>query len=289
MCTGAISAAAQNPEPKLPATGTAQAPESTLTDKKGPSDTPGRNVEPAIEGYCPTSYLMLGKPVKGDPAYQSEHLGDLYYFSSAEAKEAFDADPWKYAPQFAGLCTTALGGTYGHRNPADPEVFDVVDGKVYLFVSDRAKRAYDRGPEIYINNATIRFNVPALDGYCPASYQVNGQALRGRKDLSQQYRGRIYHFVNRAAHEAFQSDPARFVPRYDGFCAKGMSRGKRFPADPQYFFVTNNTTYLFFDARAKLDFQIDTQQKIEQADANWERSEKERLEELRKILRSGNP
>ncbi len=241
-------------------------------DAGNPKPEPGAKEpkrEPALLGYCPAAYLLLGKAVKGDPDYTSTYADELYQLSSAEAGKLFDADPEKFLPQFAGLCTTALGGSYGNRLPSDPKVFDIRNGKVYLFSSPRAKRAYDKSPEWFIARAGPLFAQPALDGYCPVSYQQHNQALKGQPDARHLYRSRFYHFVSDAAKAAFAKEPQRYLPQYDGYCTEGVSRNKRYPADPTQFVVRKNKTYLFFDADAKAKFIARPEEIVHKADANW--------------------
>lgn len=208
---GTLLARAEEPKPEAE-------PKPAIVEQKPPSAPQVQNQkpEPALRGYCPTAYHLLDKAVKGNPANQSTYAGELYYLSSAEAKKQFDADPEKFLPQFAGLCTTALGGSYGNRLPSDPEVFAIVDGKLYLFSCKRAKRNYEIAPEIYISNATIRFNKPALDGYCPVSYQQRSKAIKGHQTWKERYRSSIYHFAS-----AVRERPSSTIPRntYRGITA----------------------------------------------------------------------
>lgn len=228
-----------------------------------------RKRQPALEGYCPVAYLLLQKVVKGESAFTSRHAGELYKLSSAEAKKQFDADPGRFLPQFGGLCTTALGGSYGNRLPSDPEVFEIRNGKLYLFSSPRAKKAYDTNPQRYITRAAELFEEPALDGYCPVSYQQRNQALKGQPGAKFLYRQRVYHFVDEEAQAKFIKEPHRFLPEFDGYCAEGVSRGKRYPADPTLFVVHNGRTYLFFDSKAKAEFIAHPEKLIPAADFNW--------------------
>jgi hypothetical protein len=48
--------------------------------------------------------------------------------------EAFKADPEHFAPQFGGYC--AYNASQGHQVAANPRVYAVQNGKLYLF-SDR--------------------------------------------------------------------------------------------------------------------------------------------------------
>jgi YHS domain-containing protein len=223
----------------------------------------------ALKGYCPAAYLLYGRPIKGDPKYQSMHRGELYYLRNAEAKKQFDADPEKFLPRFGGLCTTALGGSYLKRMPADPEVFTIHDGRVYLFTSQRVKKYFDETPAWFIARAKSTFAEPALGRYCVVSYLARNKAVKGRPEIKYLYRGWYYHFASHDARAGFIADPDGYLPQYDGFCTEGVSRNKRYPADPDMFIVHNAKTYLFFDTATRVKFMIDPEPMIEKADANW--------------------
>jgi len=225
--------------------------------------------EPTLGGYCPASYLLAGKAVKGDAAYRSEYQGNVYFLADAEAKKQFDADPDKFLPQYGGLCTVALGGTYGNRLPSDPTLFRVVDGKVYLFSVERAVKNFDGKPKEYIATANERFAKPMIQGYCPVSYQLSGKAVIGDVKFKQLMRGEVYHVASAEALAAFVKEPDKFIPQYAGFCAAGVSKGKRYPGDPTIFAVVEGRTYLFFDENAKKTFQANPTETMMTADANW--------------------
>ena len=166
-----------------------------------------KDLELAFDGYCPAAYLLTGEATKGDPAHQMAYRGRLYHFSSKEARKKFQDNPEKFHPQFAGLCLTALGGSYGNRLPSDPAVFEIVDGKVYLFSSERARRAYrDLGLQTYITEARRRWAQPALDGYCPVSFQTENKALKGDAEFKAVLGVKVYHLASAEAKTAFEKD-----------------------------------------------------------------------------------
>lgn len=226
-------------------------------------------LETAIKGYCPIAYREQHKPVLGDPAHHSAHQGVVYFFTSAEAKKRFDADPAKHVPQFGGLCTTALGGTYGNRFEADPEVFAVYADRLFLFSSIRARRAFETSPNDFVVTATSRFRKPALDGYCPVAYQEHSRAVRGSETHRFVYRGKVYNLLDRKAVALMEKDPKAYLPQYDGMCPVAAASNQRFPGDPKLYYVSEGKTYLFFDHAAQTAFMNDPTGTIERADANW--------------------
>jgi YHS domain-containing protein len=86
----------------------------------------------AIKGYDPVAYFTQSKAVKGNKELAVSYLGILYYFSSAENKEAFKAAPFKYQPEYGGWCAYAMGQN-GEQVSVDPETFKILNGRLYLF------------------------------------------------------------------------------------------------------------------------------------------------------------
>ena len=92
-----------------------------------------------LKGYDPVAYFTEDAAVKGSDAFSAQHEGVTYHFASAGNRDAFLAEPAKYAPAFGGYC--AMGTAMGLKLDTDPELFRVVEGTLYLNV---AKPAQDR-------------------------------------------------------------------------------------------------------------------------------------------------
>lgn len=91
----------------------------------------------AIDGFDPVAYFDGGKPLEGTSSYQAEWQGAKWRFASAEHRERFRKEPEKYAPRFGGYCAyqVAMGELVG----ADPEVWRIEDGRLYLFYNGEAR------------------------------------------------------------------------------------------------------------------------------------------------------
>ena len=113
----------------------------------------------AIEGYDPVAYFMDNKAVKGDEKFQSSYEGAAYDFASAEHKAAFDKDPGKYAPQFGGFCT--YGHSQGHTSPIDPNVFQIVDGRLLLQYSAGARDKFNQDKDGNLKKAAANWPATA--------------------------------------------------------------------------------------------------------------------------------
>lgn len=102
----------------------------------------------ALEGYCPVAYFAVNKPVRGKAEYASEHNGVTYYLVSADAKEAFDAEPEKYIPAYGGWC--AFGMSISDKFPVDPTNFKIADGRLLVFLRNEnvdARALWNQGDE----------------------------------------------------------------------------------------------------------------------------------------------
>ena len=86
----------------------------------------------AIDGYDPVAYFKNNKAIEGKKEFAVDHQGAVYYFSSAENKDAFIKNPSAYEPQYGGWCAYAMGKN-GEKVNVDPETFKIINGKLYLF------------------------------------------------------------------------------------------------------------------------------------------------------------
>jgi YHS domain-containing protein len=106
----------------------------------------GQSAPPALalKGYDPVAYFTEGKPVKGIREISYDWDEERYLFSNPKNKAAFASAPDKYSPQFGGLCST--GVAFGQKVEADPQAWKIVDGKLYLFSSLKAKAMAEGDP-----------------------------------------------------------------------------------------------------------------------------------------------
>jgi len=85
----------------------------------------------ALKGYDPVSYFTDGKPEQGSAEFTFAFDDTTYWFKSAEHKAKFAAEPERYAPQFDGFCAVQL--SRGRKVEADPEAWEITNGKLYVF------------------------------------------------------------------------------------------------------------------------------------------------------------
>lgn len=100
----------------------------------------------SLKGHDPVSYFSDGRPVKGSAGINFDFDEARYLFSSQKNRERFASSPERYTPQFAGLCATGM--SMGMKAEADPSVFKIVDGKLYVFSSTQARDKAEKDPAL---------------------------------------------------------------------------------------------------------------------------------------------
>lgn len=85
----------------------------------------------AIGGYDVVSYFS-NKALKGDAKITAKHNNATYLFATSANRDAFKANPTKYLPQFDGYCAWGVAAK-STKFSINPETFEVIDGKLYLF------------------------------------------------------------------------------------------------------------------------------------------------------------
>jgi YHS domain-containing protein len=105
----------------------------------------------AIKGYDTVAYFTEGKALKGTEDFTFSWHGMRWFFLSRENRDLFAAGPEKYAPQYDGWCAWAM--TEARKSVTDPEVWKIVDGKLYLNCSRAAYEKWSRDIPGHIKKA----------------------------------------------------------------------------------------------------------------------------------------
>lgn len=71
--------------------------------------------------------------IPGKADITAEYNGAIFAFSTEANRDAFLADPVKYAPQYDGHC--AYGVSKGGKVPGNPNLWRIVDGKLFLNIT----------------------------------------------------------------------------------------------------------------------------------------------------------
>ena len=117
-----------------------------------------------VEGYDLVTYQISKRPLRGNGNYVVDYKGTTYLFTSENNMEAFKKNPEKYLPAYGGWC--AYGVAVGKKFTADPEVWELVDGKLYLNLDNGIKNIWSKDISGNIKKADI--NWPNIKDKSPA-------------------------------------------------------------------------------------------------------------------------
>ncbi len=122
----------------------------------------------ALHGYDAVAYFTEGHAVRGNAEFTATHDGAAYRFASAAHKASFAKSPDRYAPQYGGFC--AFGVSVGAKFDGDPELFRVVDGKLYLNLNPQIQEKW---------NGDVDSNIEKADEAWPKIRERAASALNG--------------------------------------------------------------------------------------------------------------
>ena len=105
----------------------------------------------AVGGYDPVAYFAEHKPVQGKADITYSWKGATWRFASTQNRDAFKANPEKYAPQYGGYCAYAV--SQGATAKGDPQTWKIVGGKLYLNLSPAVQKLWEKDILGYIRAA----------------------------------------------------------------------------------------------------------------------------------------
>ena len=95
----------------------------------------------AVDGFDTVAYFELGHPVKGRADHSVVYKGVRWLFATPEHRNAFAADPERYAPKYNGFCAIAV--SEGAAAEVDfVNGWTIVDGALFLNWSAAVKRIF---------------------------------------------------------------------------------------------------------------------------------------------------
>lgn len=112
----------------------------------------------ALGGYDAVAYHTTGEAVRGSESITLSYQGATWRFASAENRSLFEANPDAYAPEYGGHC--AWAAAQGYLAQGDPQVWRIVDGRLFLNASQGINRRWLRDIPGFISQADA--NWPGL-------------------------------------------------------------------------------------------------------------------------------
>ncbi|MBI2517025.1 MAG: YHS domain protein [Opitutae bacterium] len=116
-----------------------------------------------------------------------------------------------------------------------------------------------------------------LGGYDVVAYFTAHEATVGDLRFSTRHEGAIFHFATQGHLDAFKAAPARYLPKFGGFCAFAVANGKTtVKANPRTFKLRDGALYLFFDDLYEgkrfntiVPWNENEREFLSRAEANW--------------------
>lgn len=109
----------------------------------------------AVSGYDTVAYFNEDKAIKGSKQFSTQYMGADFHFSNAANLATFEANPTRYAPQYGGYCAWAV--SQGYTAKGDPEVWKIVDGKLYLNYNAKVQQDWEKDIPGFIRSADQNF------------------------------------------------------------------------------------------------------------------------------------
>ena len=104
----------------------------------------------ALGGYDTVSYFS-GAPVEGSTEFTTSFKGAEFRFASQENLDTFLSEPARYAPAYGGHC--AWGASQGAAYPGDPQIWAVVDGRLFLNYNEEVQQGWNEDQAGFITAA----------------------------------------------------------------------------------------------------------------------------------------
>jgi YHS domain-containing protein len=118
----------------------------------------------AVHGFDVVAYFSQKKAVAGAAKFEIAHEGATYRFANQANLDAFKKSPAQYLPQYGGFC--AMGVAMGKKLDGDPNVWTVVDGKLYLNLSPEVQGMWQKERPMQIQKANTEW--PKIRDKSPA-------------------------------------------------------------------------------------------------------------------------
>lgn len=109
----------------------------------------------------------------------------------------------------------------------------------------------------------------AIQGYDPVAYFTQEAPTKGLATYTATYKNAIYHFSTEKNRDLFRLSPAKYAPQYGGFCAFGVTKGRKFDTDPTAWRVVDGKLYLNLNKDVQKVWLEDVPGYITNANETW--------------------
>lgn len=94
--------------------------------------------------------------------------------------------------------------------------------------------------------------------------------LPGSAAITAEHNGATFAFATEANRDAFVTNPAAYVPQYDGHCAYGVAKGGKVPGNPTLWRIVDGKLYLNITPNVVGFWEEDIPGNLALSDTNWD-------------------
>lgn len=108
-----------------------------------------------------------------------------------------------------------------------------------------------------------------LAGHDVVAYFTQGKPVEGSSNYTAVYNDAIYRFSSQDNRDTFAENPEKFAPQYGGFCAYGMTFGKKFEIDGKAFEIVDGKLFVNKNLSVYKAWKKDVPKHITEANSEW--------------------
>jgi hypothetical protein len=113
----------------------------------------------------------------------------------------------------------------------------------------------------------------SISGYDPVAYFTDGKPTQGKAEFEYLWHRLRWRFATGEHRNLFVSDPDRYAPQYDGYCAMGVSNddaAHKDTVDPEAWAIVDGKLYLVHNQYWLGVWREHSEEYIKRANASWQ-------------------
>jgi YHS domain-containing protein len=106
-------------------------------------------------------------------------------------------------------------------------------------------------------------------GYDVVAYFTQSKPVVGKSSITASYNGVTWRFSSEANKALFVANPAKYAPKFGGYCAWAVAHGVTAPGSPQAWSIVGGKLYLNINKSIRAKWKADSATQIKNGNANW--------------------
>jgi enamine deaminase RidA (YjgF/YER057c/UK114 family) len=112
----------------------------------------------------------------------------------------------------------------------------------------------------------------SISGYDPVAYFTDGKPVQGKSEIEYLWHKLRWRFASPAHCDLIATDPDRYTPQYDGYCAMGTSNGAeahKDTVDPEAWAIVDGKLYFTHNQYWLQVWRENAEEHIKRGDRDW--------------------